>query len=140
VWPLNRGVLCEILGFIMSNNYVITVNPTKYVLSVATCFSLLNKLSSGQTHFICTKCMWPDDDLLKGSKHVAVLNSYALGGVNCYRVIINLQHKGMFGLKIHCVCHAVRLHTRTVLPLDRLSWNLTLETLLNLASQIQVLF
>jgi hypothetical protein len=66
----------------------------------------------------------------KMSKRVASLNTRTLGGVECYHKIINLQHSGMSSPKIRRVRHAVRPRTTTLLPLDRISWNFTLETLL----------
>jgi len=57
------------------------------VFNAATCFELFNRSSSGYTHFVHKKCVWPDDDLLRRLKHLATLNNI-LSWVDCYYIII----------------------------------------------------
>jgi len=93
------------------------------------------------TFCIYKMCVWPDGDLLRKVEHVASLHAYTLGGFDRYYIIMNLQHIGISSLKIHRVRHAVRPHATALLPLDRISWNLTLEKFTKiLLAKFQVLF
>ena len=47
------------------------------------------------------KCVHPDQEPLKMSKHVPPLNAYTLTCLDCYYVISNLKHNCVTNLKIY---------------------------------------